>query len=385
MPNIVARPRKGERPDRPTTWQLFWELPRSVDGKRRRVVETFHGTKTAAHEYYQKRATELRAEGSSYMPPTKLTVGAWLTQWLETYGREHLETSTQRSYETLIRRDISPYLGHIELARLSVSEVQQWQTELAAKLSRTGRPLSPRRRAYARSVLRAAINEARRLRLFTRENPVTLVRPPKQQPKQVQSFTREHMRVLDEALDEMDDGVALIPTFAWQTGMRLGEILAVQWGDIDWDTRMLSVQRALVETRQGPPVIKPYPKTSKGFRTLRLNRRLLEALRLRFEAAGAVAVREALVFARPDGRPLGERTVETFFERVRDGVGLPPYSFHSLRHTFASLGLQAGIDIVAISKMLGHKSFAFTAQVYAHVLDATLQAAFDRFDTLVES
>ena len=95
-----------------------------------------------------------------------------------------------------------------------------------------------------------------------------------------------------------------------------------------------------------------YRSHSKGFRTLRLNRRLLEALRSQCKAKGGDENREALVFARPDGRPLGERTVETFFERVRDGVALPSYSFHSLRHTFASLGLQAGIDIVAISKML---------------------------------
>jgi integrase len=347
-------------------------------------METFHGTKTEAKEYYEKRATEFRAKGPGYAPPGKVTVGEWLQQWLDSYGREHLEASTYRSYETLVRRDISPYLGHMELGRLSVVDVQRWQAQLAEKISRTGQPLSPRRRAYARQVLRAALNEARRLNVLTHENPVALVRPPKQHPKQAQSFSREQMRVLDAALAEMDEGMALIPTFAWQTGMLLGEILVLRWGDIDWDGRMVSVQRALVETRNGPPEIKPYPKTSKSFRTLRLHHRLLETLRKRWQAQGDQETPGALVFARPDGRLLGERTVETFFERVRDGLGLPHYSFHSLRHTFASLGLQAGIDIVSISKMLGHKSFAFTAQTYAHVLDATLQAGFDRFDRLID-
>ena len=382
MANIVPRPHKGDRPDRPSTWRLTWELPRDAAGKRRRVMETFHGTKTAATEYYQKRANELRERGPTAVAPAKVTVAAWLSQWLESYGSEHLEASTYRSYETLVRRDISPYLGHIELGRLGVVDVQRWQAQLAEKISRTGEPLSPRRRAYARQVLRAAINEARRMGMI-RDNPVTLVRPPKQQPKQVQSFTRDQMRVMDSALAEMDDATALIPTLAWQTGMRLGEILALQWRDIDWDTRMVAVRRTLVETRKGPPAIKPYPKTGKSFRTLRLTPHLLYALRRRYVLVAGSSAEEGLMFARPDGRPLGERTVETFFDRARDGLGLPPHSFHALRHTFASLGLQAGIDIVSISKMLGHKSFAFTAQVYAHVLDATLQAAFDKFDLLV--
>ena len=80
MPNIVPRPHKGDRPDRPSTWRLIWELPRDAEGHRRRVMETFHGTKTAATEYYQKRATELRAEGPKAAAPAKVTVAAWLSQ-----------------------------------------------------------------------------------------------------------------------------------------------------------------------------------------------------------------------------------------------------------------------------------------------------------------
>ncbi len=375
MPNIVARPGKGERPDRPTTFRLTWDLPRRAGGQRQRLQETFHGNKTAANEYWQKRATELRAEGPGYSPPPKTTVAEWLTGWLSTHGKE-LEPSTYRSYESLVRLRIVPHIGHIEIGRLTVVDVQRWQAELATAVTPTGKPLSPRRRAYARQVLRAALNEARRAGMI-RDNPVTLVRPPKQSPKVVQAFTREQMRVLDQALAGMDDTMARIPTFAWQTGLRLGEILALRWGDIDWKTRMVSVQRALVEIPRQPAIIKDYPKTSKSFRTIRLTAHLTALLEpLQSDEHG-------LVFVRQDSRPLSERSVETFFERVRDGLGLPTYSFHSLRHTFASLGLQAGIDIVAISKMLGHKSFAFTAQVYAHVLDATLQAAFDRFDAFV--
>lgn len=105
--------------------------------------------------------------------------------------------------------------------------------------------------------------------------------------------------------------------------MRLGEILALPWGDIDWQTRMVSVQRSLVEVPRQPTIIKSYPKTSKGFRTLRLTTglfTLMEAAR----AATDMQDGDVLVFRRADGRPLAERAVETFFEKVRNQEGLPP-------------------------------------------------------------
>ena len=100
--------------------------------------------------------------------------------------------------------------------------------------------------------------------------------------------------------------------------------------------------------------------------------------------AGAEWQDVGLVFARTDGRPLSSSTVQGFYKCMRDLAGLPPYRFHALRHTFASLALQAGVGIAEISALLGHTSVAFTAQTYAHVLDATRRQAAERFDRFVQ-
>lgn len=393
MPRIESWCRQGDRPDRPTSHRLTWELPPGPDGKRQRERELFHGSKSEANQRWFERQAELQATRHSQatVEDRRMLLRDWLDSWMADYGRQHLEDSTFKSYNDLIRVHIGPHLGHQRLDRLTPQMIADWQGELAGKQTPNGKPLSPRRIAYARQVLRAALREAQRRGLLTTENPVDRVRPPKQSPQRVQSFTRDEAQRLDEILIMLDDRLSVIPTLAWQTGLRLGEILALKWSDLNLVDRTLSVQRTLVEIPRQPPRLKPLPKTSAGFRTVLLTSDLVPLLRrhqsrqeAEREKAGAKWQDAGLVFARTDGRPLSSSTVQGFYKRMRDLAGLPPYRFHALRHTFASLALQAGVGIAEISALLGHTSVAFTAQTYAHVLDATRRQAAERFDRFVQ-
>jgi len=298
----------------------------------------------------------------------------------------HLRPSTADSYGRLVRVHILPHLGRIELADLTSQLLQGWIAELSLKPSRTGRPLSPRTVSYVRAVLRDALAEAVRLGMIP-TNPLDRVRPPKQQPKVVQSFTLEQMR----DLDRMAQGLRIGPlfTFLWHTGLRIGEAIALQWDDVDLDGAALTVRRSLVEVA-GQRVINA-PKTAAGTRELALMPQTAELLRghqatqgVERLVQGASWNPEGLVFPSEVGTPLGRRNVTRAWESLRRKANLPPYGLHALRHTAASLQLQAGVGVREIAATLGHENPGFTARIYAHVLEATKRQAAEKYSRLLE-
>lgn len=160
---------------------------------------------------------------------------------------------------------------------------------------------------------------------------------------------------------------------------------------MNFSNRTLAVQRTLVGLPQQAPFLKDIPKTEVGFRTVLLTTDLvplLEMHRIRQEKerqkAGEKWTDRGMVFTRIDGRPMSCNTVEKSFARARDGFGIPKHRFHALRRTFASIALQGRVGMAEISAMMGHTSVAFTAQTYAHVLDATRRDAAERFDRFVQ-
>lgn len=385
MPNIVARPRKGDRPDRPTTWRLTWELPLGSDGNRRRVRETFRGGKKEAVEHWTKRQAEISAQGKNYTPPSTQSVAEYLDHWLRTYVAVHLRPSTADSYTRLVRLHILPHLSQIPLADLTPQILQAWVADLSAKPSRAGHPLSPRTVSYARSILRDALAEAVRLGMLP-TNPIDRVRPPKQQPKVVQSFTLDQVRALDRAGREQRLGPLF--SFLWHTGLRIGEAIALRWEDVDLAAATLVVRRNLVEV--SGRLVASTPKTAAGTREIALMTQTVDLLQRHLASQGVERLihgaswnPDGLVFPSLAGTPLTRRNVTRSWAALRTAVGLPPYGLHALRHTAASLQLQAGVGVREIAATLGHENPGFTARIYAHVLEATKRQAAEKFSRLL--
>ena len=368
--NIQARPLKDGRP----AWRLEFRAGKDpATGKPRREVETFRGTKREAERYWVKRQAEINAQGAGYVRPVNETLADYLRRWLQDYVEPNLKATTFGSYRTHVELHIIPALGAVPLADLTPAQVAAWQADMLRKAGRRGKTLSPKRVLNAYRALHTALEEAVRLELLP-SNPVGKVRPPRQSPQEVVTLTEAQVMALTEAAR----GHRLEALFAtaWQTGLRMGELLGLRWQDVDFERGTLTVVQGVATT--GGPAFVQAPKSKLSARTvvmpatvatvLRGHRPLQAAERLK---AGAGWRDGGLVFPTATGKPNLPPSMERTWYVVRDRAGLPPYGFHCLRHTYASLALSAGVPLELVSENLGHANPGFTKRVYAkYLLDA---------------
>lgn len=386
MPTVLPRPLKNDRPGRPTAWRLFWYLPAGPDGKRRRISETVRGTKTAAESRWRERQTEIERAGKGYVAPARQPLGDYMEHWLQTHGETNLRPKTTHSYRQVAQLHILPHLGRVPLADLTPHRLQSWVDHLAQPRD-GGRTLSPRTCTYARAILHSALAESVRLGLLP-VNPVDRVRPPKQDPKQVNSFTREQAKDIDQAGRDMRLGILF--SVLWRTGLRIGEAIGLCWSDLDLDSGTLSVHRTISEI--GGRMIEGPPKTKAGRRDIALSSQAAELLRQHRQAQDVERLVNGpgwnptgLVFPSAAGTYLQYRNVRRAWAALLATAHLPAHGLHALRHTCASLMLQAGVGLAEIAAHLGDENTAFVARTYAHVLQATKRQAADRFGRFLDA
>ncbi|MHB1842185.1 MAG: tyrosine-type recombinase/integrase [Sulfobacillus sp.] len=385
MPSITPRPRKNDRPERPTRWLVTWDLP-ATGGKRRRVTETVRGTKKVAAKRMGERQAEIDAAGKGYTQPSKQTVAEYMESWLRTYVDVTLRPKSVNSYHSLARLHILPYLGQVPLADLNTPLLQRWVTDLGQP-NKKGKKLSPRSIALPHTVLHVALEEAVRLGLLP-TNPADRVRLPKPNPKIVEALTLEQVH----AIDQVGQGHRLGPLFSflWQSGLRISEAIGLRWEDLDLKRGSVSVKRQIQEV-DGQLVEGP-PKSRAGRREIALPEQAASLLREHLlrqrqerAAGGPDWNPTGLVFPSLAGTPLGYHNVRRVWEKILMQAEIPPCGLHTLRHTCGALLLWAGVDLRTLSQYLGHDDVAFTARVYAHVLEQTKTLAAAQLTTLLET
>jgi len=367
---------------------LYWDLP-AGSGKRPREKRSLRNiTQREAEAIWHRRQAEID-RGLAGMPSTtskRETVAEYLAAWL---GGKDILQSTRTSYADLIRLHMEPLLGHLPLADLRPGHVADWQAAVARKPGRDGDRLSPRRVAYARGILKQALDDAVRAgKLAT--NPV-LVRPPRQVQRDPQALTLEQAQLFEAACGHVR--TANLWRFLWRTGLRLGEALALRWEDvhIDAEPPRVDVNRSLTEDEDGrfreitrgktPRAIRSLPLVPGAVDALRQQRLQLERERQR---AGTKWTDGGWVFPTHRGGLMAERTAEDAIKRVCKIAGLPKWiGPHTLRHTFATLARAAGEDIVGLADALGHASIAFTGQRYSHATAASRRNTASRFASFI--
>lgn len=315
---------------------------------RRRRLKKVCATRTAAKAALQD--LQLRAKRLG----TETTVGAWLTHWLESPTAQR-RTLTQRSYDQTVRDHIRPYLAHYTVAALTVRTLQQWIDDL----SRDGR--TPRVVQMARAVLRAALTEAVRVDLLE-WNPALPLRVPKTKTRPIRPAAPDELDRLAQAGPPWF-GVWLLVTVA--LGLRRGESLGLQWGDIDWPAATVTITRTILEKG-----IQGVPKTESSRRTYQMPAVVLDALwshrsRLEAEATTRKAKVSPWIFGTSTGTPMAPRNLARVFYTARRAANLPPnFRIHDLRHTTGSLMLNQGTDPKTIAAWLGHADVRTTLRIY---------------------
>lgn len=335
-------------------------------GKPRR--KTFYGK--TRREVAEKLNTILHEiQQGSYIEPSQVTVEQWLSDWLE--GRKpHIEESTWSAYEVMARCHITPSLGKVKLKDLRTRDLQMLLNNKLAE------GLSSRTVKYIYTTINMALKQAVKERLIP-YNPAEGVELPKQEKKEMKTLTREEVAKFLQVAKESRHYPAFLLELA--TGLRRGELLAVKWGNIDFNQRTLSIKEQLVRTTEG--LTFKSLKTVKSRRTISLPPDIMDMLRMHKKKQaelklmlGPVYEDNDLLFCAEDGKPLDPKSFVDHFKRLLKKAGLN-IRFHDLRHTFATLSLEAGIPVKTVQEMLGHTTSKMVMDVYGHVTKDMHEAA----------
>jgi integrase len=323
------------------------------------------------------------APGSLAALPHALTVGQWLTAWLQDWVAPTRAPKTVRDYTGLTRHYLLPSLGALPLTALAPGHIQQ----LLAQLLRQGK--APRTVQYVHAVLRAALNEALRQGLLPR-NPAQPVRPPRGARLAVAPLRPAEARALLAAF-QGHPLEALVAT-ALTLGLRLGECLALRWADLhlDLERGTVTVRHQLQRRPDGTWHLAPL-KTRRNQRTLVLPPFLVRLLLVQRERVAAARQRAGaawqeldLVFPNRVGQPRhGTRVTHAFQEQLRRR-GLRRLRFHDLRHGCASLLASQGATLRDLMKQLGHSTITVTGDLYVHLTPERSRELAQRMAALLD-
>jgi integrase len=267
---------------------------------------------------------------------------------------------------------IIPHIGARLVQRLSTLDIETWHATLKTSGRRRGNGgVSPRTVVHAHRVLSHALDDADRHGVVVR-NVAKLQPPPKVQTGEMAILDGDGIAAL---IAELRGHVLHTPAIvALFTGMRLGELLALRWRNVDLDANLVRVREALEETKLYGIRMKT-PKTKAGRRDISLPDIVVGALRehrrqqleLRVALGIGKPPADALMFSTLEGDPLSPSDVSRAWGIAAAGLGIPEITLHALRHSHVSQLIDAGVDIVTIAKRLGHASPDVTLRVYAHL------------------
>ncbi len=298
--------------------------------------------------------------------PSRLTFGQVAAEWLEVQAERvashELVPRTHEAYEGGLRRHVVPSFGHRPIRSITPDDLVRWNRQMRKR----GLALATVRVAW--TPLRLALDHAVRHHALE-ANPADKLLSheiPKPGPSRQRFLTRDEIgRLLGAAADPYRPALAI----GVLAGLRVGEILGLTWTDIDLTGGNIKVRAQL--GRDGGS---RDPKTSAGRRNVILILELGRDLR-RFRRASAHAGPDDLVFSTSNGRSIGDRNMaHRGLEKACRRAGLDGVTFHTLRHTFASILVAHGHDPVFVSRQLGHANPSITLRVYAHLFDAARHA-----------
>lgn len=371
-----------------SSWTIVIEAGRDpATGKRRRIVRGFKGNKRDAEKEMIRLINEL--ETGTYVEPSKLTLGAWLKQWLNEHAAPKLAETTRYRYEELIRCHISPQLGQIPLGEVKPIHLQNFYNSLLKVGRVDGKEggLSPTTVRQIHAILHRALKVAMKLQLI-RQNPADLVEAPQPAKAEPIGLDEEQVTRLLKAAYNTPHYVPLLLALA--TGMRRGEIYGLRWQDIDFSSGLIYVRQTVAYTPAKGIFFKT-PKTHRSRRPIAIPPEIVEILHQhkveqnkRRLQAGPLYHDLDLVFDRGDGQPHYPGTLSHWFSEFVEALGLPRITLHKLRHTHASILLKKGVNIKVIQERLGHASISTTMNMYSYLLPGLQEEAAAKIEEVIK-
>lgn len=355
-----------------------------LNGKAMIHRKTVHGTKKDAEVELAKFVTEV--QNGLVIDGKSLKFSEFTEIWKRDYGSKELAPSTYKRYCRMLETRLLPYFGHFYINKIKPTDIMKFydllekDTQLVRKKgnngSKTKKPLSGKTILEHHRLLRAMLHKAVYWQLIV-ANPAERVQPPKARKPKRKSYDDEQTKILLENLELLpsEDAkykVAIILTVF--TGVRLGELMGLEWQDVDFKNGIISINRSS-QYLSNMGVFTKVPKTESSIREIAIPEfiiSLLEEYKLWYEEQksiyGELWTNSDRLFVQVDGKPMHPSTISKWFVKYVGQIGLPVINFHGLRHTNASLLVAQNIDIAVISARLGHAQISTTLDFYVHPL-----------------
>lgn len=351
-------------------------------GKPKQQWIAVKGTRRNAERHLSELLHQL--DTGTFMKPGRTTFGEFLGRWLKDYACPNLAPRTVEGYESIIRAQIIPSLGNIQLTQLKPEHLQQYYSRKLSDGRYDGKgSLSQTTVSHHHTCLHRALKMAVQWGLIKR-NPADAVTPPRPRRSEMQTMNENEVQVFLEAAKS----TPYYPVFylALFTGMRRSELLALRWCDVDLVMGEVSVTRSLHHLRNGDNIIRQ-PKTTKARRQVALPPTATLVLRehkekraLECAMLGTSLRDDDLIFSQLNGGPLLPDTVSHAWTKMAKRAGLKHFRLHDGRHTHASLLLKQNVHPKVVQERLGHATISTTLDLYSHVAPGLQEAAAARFD-----
>lgn len=355
-----------------------------LNGKPMIHRKTVHGNKKDAEVELAKFVTEV--QNGLVIDGKSLKFSEFTEIWKRDYGSKELAPSTYKRYCRMLETRLLPYFGHFYINKIKPTDIMKFydllekDTQLVRKNgnngSKTKKPLSGKTILEHHRLLRAMLHKAVYWQLIV-ANPAERVQPPKARKPKRRSYDDEQTKILLESLELLSSEdtkykVAIILTVF--TGVRLGELMGLEWTDVDFKNGIISINRSS-QYLSDMGVFTKVPKTESSIREIAMPEfiiSLLEEYKLWYEEQKLIYselwTNSDRLFVQADGKPMHPSTISKWFVKYVGQIGLPVINFHGLRHTNASLLVAQNIDIAVISARLGHAQISTTLDFYVHPL-----------------
>mgnify|MGYP000142604670 CR=1 FL=1 len=330
----------------------------------KRIIKNVLGKTQAECKAKLKKAIE-ESHALDVGRADEYTVAAWLRTWFDLYAKPHIRPSTMNYYHRNIEQHIIPAIGDIPLNKLTTRDLQKLYNDLQSngrlrKVQKKEKPgLSNSTVRGIHMMLHNAFERAVKERLIPR-NPTEDCIAPKIQKFEMQILQPEHIKEYLNAANAR----GLLPMFYLElvSGLRKGELTALLWSDLDIQNRTIYVSKQYVKNPNGELTLSR-PKTETSVRKVSIPQDAVDLL----IAEHGKHPENPYMFPSPvTGEMYYPDSVVNLHKKILKDAGLPHIRFHDLRHTFATLALQNGVDVKTVSSMLGHYDAGFTLRTYTH-------------------
>ena len=294
-----------------------------------------------------------------------MKLNEWLDIWLNKYVKHTVKLRTFERYKYNVEKHINPEIGDYDLNNLSASVLQDFVLKkLESGNLKTGGQLANNSVIGIVNIIKAALSQAVSFEIIQKEysNKIKLPAPTE---KPVNAFEKQEQQKIEQYClnSKKQNHIGIV--ICLYTGLRIGELLALTWDDIDFANGLMKVDKEAYKIKQNGVwhTIIDKPKTKSSIRVIPLPKALLSKLK----DIKKKSKNEHIISTR-ENKVVDTRSYQKTFERILRKLNIPYKNFHSLRHTFATRAVELGIDVKSLAEIMGHKNPTVTLQRYTHSL-----------------